>query len=1656
MKQSSVHAASALGMESDARKCGNLCLAAAMSLRERGFASELEAAHEALQSSLEGTSTELDNALKAAGRLRKAIMPTVTNNDWNANSHLMCSTVFQLAHLLPQYLGDPATHVNNRVQGRFEQRLKLAKQLSQPLIKSVTSLAKLKPVHQEFGWNVFDKALQDCLLLNEYLENAAKDQGSLQEAPLKDVSIDLSNAYWAFYISLRQEQGPSGLRQAALRRSIEAAERGSLSEMSQCFLPAKVEHLAQLFEREGDLKHAADNYAHTVHLLVDSGLLNENRETLDSWPLEKILRSSGPLHSLVRPLKAHVRVTSEKPLNAPDHDDFFDACGLDPAQRGFLLEAQLQAILDCSASAKAMLMNTARLRKIADLLMETYTAKEFPLRRLRVAADILRIQIMNLFMFDAALIEDLAPSPVVSFNRDSGLDQLAMHYAMRAKLLSALATDEPDLRIFLRHVEVLKKSLDRKSHDGQSVDAVDGFPRFLTELDLVSSFMQMKGFNSERLELLEVMARLCETHAPSEPSLYVSKATDLGFQLVRLGRLKRATPVLDKIGRILADHAVSEEAALHFHTVAVEYYTLVGSMEEWQSHLQKATAMYRSLSGSAETNGSLKVGRSQLFFIASEWLYTLSINASTFDSAANALHLQRRSVKLTYALWDSLRKKSIAEIRPHRNKSLDVGETQGSEERSPDAELAALSRCARLWPLMPSLFDRLLRLAELFSDEGLLQEAQHYLDEAKKIAKALRADRLTTHAQMIGAGFDLLRGDTQGGFDRLKGLKESIDNSGKPMLSVQYCVAMSKAHGLRGDHTAEEAELQNAFAMISKAEEADTRYVESRPKKDLAALTSKVEEMTLTEKKSREPKPLVKAKKQAPKANKTAPRSSKRGPVKSSTPRVPLREIENESREAPSRQLSLVIRQQAESLTRQDKVDEAQKLLESISPASSLPPDSFLQAKALAENSIRQTLLEYSISPVFSLLKESTTSYPSVARAAPSNGKAVPPAPTQAKRQVASKAKVKAARAELPVRSNAEVSKNADHLVKCFKALTSVHQASQTAASVTLIHKMADLLCKDAMMLSVADIGEDKPMMSATFVAYAMEMGRSIATLREVSAIASENALSAEKGATLEIDKDILAQIPIPKIDPARFQAAYVDILPGTWTVISVSVSDDREELLLSKMRATQPPFVLSIPLARHSARDADNDVFGFKQCMDELSGFIDLANFSTHSSGKSSENVSKKEWWEARSALDARLQDLLSNVENLWLGGFRGIFSKHSPPREQLSRFQKSFYGILDKHLPSRRKVGKNGAAAETKPVSFDPRILELFVGLGHPREVEEVGSSLMDLLYFVVDILQFRGERNAYDEIDFDSIVIAVTDALVCYHETVRKNPPAESATHTILILDKALHSFPWESMPCLVGQAVSRLPSLVSLRTRILLQREQQKERPTFPSDGLHIDPSNGACILNPAGDLTNTEATLQPHLSKLPASWSSTIRREPTEADITSALSTRALYLYFGHGSGAQYVRARRVRRLERCAVALLMGCSSGAVKVAGAFESYGTPLNYLFGGAPAVVGTLWDVTDKDIDRFSVRCLERWGLFKREEVEGTGDVNASPLKGKGLRIKGKGKAKGPDPLLERCAVGLDRAVADARDACILRYLNGAAPVVYGIPVYLWPRV
>ena len=54
----------------------------------------------------------------------------------------------------------------------------------------------------------------------------------------------------------------------------------------------------------------------------------------------------------------------------------------------------------------------------------------------------------------------------------------------------------------------------------------------------------------------------------------------------------------------------------------------------------------------------------------------------------------------------------------------------------------------------------------------------------------------------------------------------------------------------------------------------------------------------------------------------------------------------------------------------------------------------------------------------------------------------------------------------------------------------------------------------------------------------------------------------------------------------------------------------------------------------------------------------------------------------------------------------------------------------------------------------------------------------------------------------------------------------------------------------------------------------------------------------------------------------------------------------------------------------------MGCSSGSLSLNGQYTLQGTHLSYLSAGSPVIVVNLWEVTDKDIDRFGKAMLVAW--------------------------------------------------------------------------------
>ncbi|KAG5639575.1 hypothetical protein H0H81_012246 [Sphagnurus paluster] len=480
-------------------------------------------------------------------------------------------------------------------------------------------------------------------------------------------------------------------------------------------------------------------------------------------------------------------------------------------------------------------------------------------------------------------------------------------------------------------------------------------------------------------------------------------------------------------------------------------------------------------------------------------------------------------------------------------------------------------------------------------------------------------------------------------------------------------------------------------------------------------------------------------------------------------------------------------------------------------------------------------------------------------------------------------------------------------------------------------------------------------------------------------------------------------------LDPSTLSSTQMTGLPSNWTVTHISVTEDKSTLFITRQECGEPsrtPLIFCVPLKGRrdtgSGQD-EEDHLSFEDALGEFKEIVRLSDEGTRTAVtiKAQDQEARAAWWKDRGALDTRLRELLENIEFCWLGAF-----KKTKPRTHKKTVSQSQTQILGR-------------------VTFDDAFLECFSTLSPKCRDEE----LEDLVYFVLDLYQFHGVPVAIAEVDIIQAVIDLRAVLEDHAQKLsRRKIVKNNDEHLFLVLDKNLQGLPWESIPILRGRSISRIPSVDFLHDRMLFAKYRQQgvsSGKAMPLKGAIVDPRKGYYILNPSGDLGRTQDRFKGWVDEMEkAGWDGITGHPPSEQQFLNALGSKDLVVYFGHGGGEQYLRSHKIRHLPICAATMLWGCSSGALRDMGDFDRVGTPYNYMLAGSPCLVANLWDVTDRDIDKFSQNVFDKLGLT----------------------------ASGSKDWGKREGISVVDAVGQSRESCKLKYLTGAAPIVYGIPFYL----
>ncbi|KAH0826731.1 cysteine peptidase C50 [Lanmaoa asiatica] len=1080
-----------------------------------------------------------------------------------------------------------------------------------------------------------------------------------------------------------------------------------------------------------------------------------------------------------------------------------------------------------------------------------------------------------------------------------------------------------------------------------------------------------------KVKLLEILKRVCEHQVPVPAEAYSVICIDLAHEYIKLGKSKRASALFNKCANVLKAGEVPDEVRLQY---------LLGHAEVpcARGQCSSEVCMYVTLKGSLEAAVAVEeksMPTAKRIRVRVERLERAALACRVFaavqyskDNVVGALCSMLQSLRLWNRAIDALsRLTPPANVTPKSTEEssnpFEVSSNANQDQppstvpsRSKPAPTDALS-----WRLLSHLVSTLFALAHAYHTRGSPREALYFIQQVLDLAESTRAPAVVARAC-------ILRGEVLLGQGALREGREALERAAC-LLGGVLGIDAADAQRLEGDYGVLCDEEQMG-AEERNREQGDPRKHYEKAWKMLDELERKIV-------------------------------SFDGGRRKSSLEPLQMGVVVHGGQGmVVPRLLSAILRRHI-WLLRNDGDDVVKDLVERL---MSLPPSAEIKGE---EHAIMGKLTLHGVYEQFrsdmflSSLTESTIALP-MGMSGDKEPSLVP-----------------ATRDILGTLNDAEKLFWADLTLTSRRgAVPHVREASVSLAMIRALQSSLGKASADAPLLAArlldassaitlhremleaiphkfADVNADDlqwPLMTTDGSPLATDLRRRNPSGASVSSSFGSDDNDGQRSYWSALEKKYSSLV----LSPSSLLET-TPKLPHNWMVIHITLTPDKSSMFVSRLHTPSSQPLLFCEDALHELRE-----------------IVRLSDEGTRRAAhvRSDDVQARAGWWAERAALDKRLQALLENIEFCWLGAFKTILSPPTTVSHELTgdlrtRLEKLFKRSLPPQNKRKMKLRLNDA------------LLACFSSLSPKCRDEE----LEDLVYFILDLYQFHGVPIAISEVDMDQVTVDLRAALE-EHMVARKKAnvmPVEDS-HTFLVLDRSLQSIPWESLPALRGQSVSRIPSLEFLLDRLRLA-EMQKEGPgqdvDAPIDRIRVDARKAYYVLNPSGDLKGTEGRFSSWLKEMhDVGWDGITGRAPSEQELLNALSRKDLVIYFGHGGGEQYARSHKIRHLPRCAATMLWGCSSGALREMGKFDRVGTPYNYMIAGCPTLVANLWDVTDRDIDKFTQ------GVF--DQLHLSPGAMREHRKGGGMSVV--------------------TAVARSREVCKLKYLTGAAPVVYGIPFYL----
>lgn len=427
---------------------------------------------------------------------------------------------------------------------------------------------------------------------------------------------------------------------------------------------------------------------------------------------------------------------------------------------------------------------------------------------------------------------------------------------------------------------------------------------------------------------------------------------------------------------------------------------------------------------------------------------------------SDALAHARRCVRLNQRAWaglESLSRDSLVD-------SMATLSTSDYPQPKVQSTTFEALNVPLLWPLVSSLYAGLLQTSNIYRHQGMVREAEFYLEQALKTVEAVSASSRVSLAMTLYGDLRIRSGHIDEGEEMLQKAGKSI-GEGREVLEFE--VAIGNLDRLRGDFAQEGKAYERAEKQLEQL--MSVRYIEKLGAftDDSDDLAEKVAILELRE--GPQPKPELKRRGRPPAAKPKTTRATKASKVTKAADTVPaIASVVTAECSVLLKQKGNILRLKAHNLTMQRQCEQAEVLLQEASKLPAGHQEAVIHGLTEAKHLLQEALSLVGSDPVFSVLHESTISLPSVA---PRTGESSP---------VKKSTKKGAAAAAKQTKKFVEI------LTRARDAVANVHTRAVKIGSSTITHSVASLLSQIIVLLSAVTNSKGKGPEHPLFASYSL------------------------------------------------------------------------------------------------------------------------------------------------------------------------------------------------------------------------------------------------------------------------------------------------------------------------------------------------------------------------------------------------------------------------------------------------------------------------------------------------------------------------------------------------------------------------------------------